>query len=105
MKFIYGLILSLLLGVSALAQNAPPPSPAATSNAAVAKDEISNIEDNSFLIEEAYNQERNVIQHISSFTRLWESKDWAYSFTQEWPFPGHEKHQLSYTVGAVSSGA
>jgi hypothetical protein len=105
MKFIYGLILSLLLGVSALAQNAPPPSPAATSNAAVAKDEISNIEDNSFLIEEAYNQERNVIQHISSFTRLWESKDWAYSFTQEWPFPGHEKHQLSYTVTAVNSGA
>jgi hypothetical protein len=40
--------------------------------------------DNSFLIEEAYNQERGVIQHINSFARLWNSKDWAYTFTQEW---------------------
>ena len=43
------------------------------------------IQDNSFLVEEAYNQERNVVQHISTFSRLWNSKDWSYSFTQEWP--------------------
>lgn len=60
------------------------------------------IADNSFLMEEAFNQEAGVIQHINAFTRLWDSKTWAYTFTQEWPFPGHEKHQLSYTLSAVS---
>ena len=28
------------------------------------------IQDNSFLIEEAYNQEANVVQHISTFSRM-----------------------------------
>lgn len=43
------------------------------------------IQDNSFLVEEAYNQEPGVVQHISTFTRFQESKDWIYTFTQEWP--------------------
>lgn len=60
--------------------------------------EVDAIEDNSFLIEEAFNQERNVIQHIGVFSKQWDSDVWTYTFTQEWPFPGHEKHQLSYTV-------
>src|SRR4051794_6428190 len=47
------------------------------------------IQDNSFFVEEAYNQERGVVQHISTFSRMWNSKDWAYSFTQEWPGPGN----------------
>ena len=55
------------------------------------------IQDNSFLIEEAYNQEAGVVQHIQSFMYLKQSKEWAYSFTQEWPFPD-ETHQLSYTI-------
>lgn len=56
------------------------------------------IEDNSFLIEEAYNQEPGVVQHISSFALAGANhKDYFYSFTQEWPFTG-QKHQLSYTV-------
>ena len=60
------------------------------------------IQDNSFLVEEAYNQNFGVVQHISSFTRFWDSKDWNYSFTQEWPVPGNERHQLSYTPGGFS---
>lgn len=56
------------------------------------------IEDNSFLIEEAYNQEPGVVQHISSFALTGANhKDYLYSFTQEWPFTG-QKHQLSYTI-------
>jgi outer membrane putative beta-barrel porin/alpha-amylase len=54
------------------------------------------IQDNSFLLEEAYNQESGVVQHISAFQRA-DDGDWAYSFTQEWPFGGI-RHQLSYTV-------
>ncbi len=55
------------------------------------------IMDNSFLIEEAYNQERGVIQHIQTFRYLEKSENWEYSFTQEWPVPG-QRHQLSYTI-------
>lgn len=58
--------------------------------------EPDRIADNSFLIEEAYNQEPGVVQHISTFA-LADGGDWAYSFTQEWPFFS-QRHQLSYTV-------
>ncbi len=54
------------------------------------------IQDNSFLVEEAYNQGPGVVQHISSFVRN-EDRGWAFSFTQEWPVPG-QRHQLSYTL-------
>lgn len=59
--------------------------------------EAKKIQDNSFLLEEAYNQEAGVVQHIQAFTYMKQSNDWFYSFTQEWPFPD-ETHQLSYTV-------
>jgi hypothetical protein len=55
------------------------------------------IQDNSFLIEEAYNQERGVVQHISTFARSSGGDAWEYSFTQEWPLGGI-RHQLSYTI-------
>ncbi|NUN68521.1 MAG: transporter [Bacteroidetes bacterium] len=59
------------------------------------------IEDNSFFIEEAYNQEQRVVQHITnaSFLNNTNSLFDAYdlSFTQEWP-AGGRTHQLSYTV-------
>ena len=63
------------------------------------------IQDNSFLIEEAYNQEAGVVQHISSFARFVDSKDWAYTFTQEWPAPRNPRHQLSYTLAVLHFGA
>jgi hypothetical protein len=56
------------------------------------------IEDNSFYVEEAYNQDPRVVQHISNFVCFGgavPTRD--YSFTQEWPVGG-ETHQLSYTV-------
>jgi len=59
-------------------------------------DEPLPIQDNSFLIEEAYNQEPGIVQHINTFTRQRDG-DWAYSFTQEWPFFS-QRHQLSYTI-------
>lgn len=62
-----------------------------------------DIEDNSFLLEEAYNQEPGVIQHISFFNRLSESRDWAYSFTEEIPVTG-QKHQFSLTMTGAHAG-
>jgi hypothetical protein len=63
------------------------------------------IQDNSFLVEEAYNQEHGVVQHISTFSRMWNSKDWSYSFTQEWPAPRNWRHQFSYTLVGMHAGA
>ena len=84
---------TVLPAVSSLGQQSPAPAV------------IQGIQDNSFLVEEAYNQNFGVVQHISSFSRLWNSKDWNYSFTQEWPAPGDDRHQLSYTLIALHSGA
>ncbi len=80
-------LVSLLLLRSAMAQHNPPP-----------------IQDNSFLVEEAYNQEKSVVQHISTLTYFAPSHDWAYSFTQEWPIGGLQ-NQLSYTLTSVRPGA
>jgi len=55
------------------------------------------IEDNSFLIEEAYNQEPGVVQHISTWQRSLVSSAWDFAFTQEWPLRT-QQHQLSYTL-------
>ena len=60
------------------------------------------IADNSFLVEEAYNQDPGVVQHISTFERE-RGGDWAATFTQEWPAP-NLKHQLSYTLFADRDG-
>jgi hypothetical protein len=60
-------------------------------------EETKKIQDNSFLIEEAYNQEDGVVQHIQMFQYMKKTNDWQYSFTQEWPVP-KITHQLSYTV-------
>lgn len=60
---------------------------------------IDVIEDNSFLIEEAYNQEAGVVQHI--FTAIYNndsrSRGWNFNFTQEWPVFSQD-HQFSYSV-------
>lgn len=72
---------------------------------------VRGIMDNSFLVEEAYNQEPGVVQHIftavGSFDRVNGSNDraWDLAFTQEWPVSS-QTHQLSYTVpySTVRSG-
>ena len=81
----------LTLAGSAWAQAPPPPARPAV--------EPFQIMDNSFLVEEAYNQEPRIFQNIFGFTR--QSGDWQMTFTQEWPAPTM-RHQLSYTLGAES---
>ncbi len=70
-----------------------------TGVASAQQEPIEVIEDNSFLIEEAYNQEPGVVQHI--FQAVYSSdprqRGWAFAFTQEWPIYGQD-HQFSYTV-------
>ncbi|TAK07500.1 hypothetical protein EPO44_03950, partial [bacterium] len=59
----------------------PAAAPAAEANP------IDGISDNSFLLEEAYNQEPGVAQHI--FNAVYSNdprrRGWSFNFTQEWP--------------------
>jgi hypothetical protein len=59
--------------------------------------------DNSFLVEEAFNQEAGVFQNIFTWAR---SRDgsWDAAFTQEWPAP-NMAHQFSYTLGFSHAGS
>lgn len=83
------LLLCLLLPVAAFAQIAPPqPAP-------VSKNGPFEILDNSFLVEEAFNQEAGIFQNIFGHTRI--GRAWELSFTQEWPVTS-QKHQLSYSL-------
>jgi hypothetical protein len=59
------------------------------------------IADNSFLVEEAYNQEAGVVQHVGTFRRGPDAA-WTFSFTQEWP-ASSQRHQLSYTLPVLSA--
>jgi hypothetical protein len=53
------------------------------------------IQDNSYLVEEAYNQEAGVVQHIQTLQR--QRDGWQYVSVQEWPL-GSQDHQISYAV-------
>jgi outer membrane putative beta-barrel porin/alpha-amylase len=61
------------------------------------------VQDNSFLVEEAYNQDPGVVQHALTVFRSVDrhagvhSDGWEFGFTQEWP-AFSQKHQLSYSV-------
>lgn len=59
------------------------------------------IQDNGFLVEEAYNQEVGVVQHINTFMRQRDGS-FVYTFTEEFPVRS-QRHQLSYTLTAQRS--
>jgi len=62
------------------------------------------IQDNSFLLEEAYNQEPAIVQHISTLVFDRRISSWQYALTDEWPLNG-QRHQLSITVPLQSTSA
>lgn len=74
-------------GAFAQAQPPPPPEPFA-------------IADNSFFVEEAFNQEGRIFQNIVG-ALFEEGGGFGLAFTQEWPAPSM-KHQLSYTATVLS---
>jgi hypothetical protein len=63
------------------------------------KDPIDALADNSFLVEEAYNQEPGVAQHVFNAVYVNDSarRGWAFNFTQEWPIFSAD-HQFSYSI-------
>jgi DtxR family Mn-dependent transcriptional regulator len=58
--------------------------------------------DNSFLVEEAFNQDAGVFQNI--FGVYAAKGEWQATFTQEWPLFSHV-HQFSYTLPFGSAGS
>jgi hypothetical protein len=61
------------------------------------------IQDNSFLVEEAYNQEGGVVQHMNTFHRASRGGDWEYAFVQEWPLFS-QRHQVGFTLPVTDVG-
>jgi len=62
------------------------------------------VQDNSFLVEEAYNQERGVVQHIGTMLARRGSSDLEFGFAQEWPI-GSIIHQISYDIPFSTAGS
>lgn len=92
----FALLLLLLCGGTTRAQTVTDALPAPTpSPSPVQSQDSKPIEDNSFLIEEAYNQEPGVVQHVNTFRLNRDS--FEYTFTQEFPL-GSRRHQFSYTL-------
>lgn len=67
------------------------------------EDDVPAIRDNSFLVEEAFNQEQGVVQYINTFHRAWDrnngdrSRSFDFVFTHEIPV-GSQQHQFSYAI-------
>lgn len=89
-----------VVSVASLDAQSPIREPRAESRDANSKP----IQDDSFLLEEAYNQEPAVVQHISTLVFDRRISSWVYSLTDEWPVNG-QRHQLSLTVPLQSSVA
>jgi hypothetical protein len=82
------------MGLTLLVASAAP----ARAQAAAAEPTAFGILDNSFIVEEAFNQEPGIFQNIFGVD-FGEGSNWDFGFTQEWPL-GSQRHQLSYTVRA-----
>jgi len=92
-KAVTVIVLLLSLAGGAHAQQGPQ---------APATAEPFRITDNSFLVEEAFNQEPGIFQNIFNAARS--EGIWVWTFTQEWPIVS-QTHQLSYSLaGAVGGG-
>jgi hypothetical protein len=86
------LLWCVVVPISARAQEPP----------ASGSDRPFEITDNSFLVEEALNQEPGIFQNILG-VRIDARDEWETTFTQEWPLLSRS-HQLSFTLPLASTG-
>ncbi len=86
----------VLMHAATVAAQGSPPAPAAP------RPEPFAIADNSFFVEEAFNQEKGIFQNIFGVLRV--NGSWIATFTQEWPVAS-QTHQLSYTLAWSDTGA
>ena len=93
-RAVQAVLMLLLLPLYGQAQQAGPPSQRSSQPFAIL--------DNSFLVEEAFNQEAGIFQNIFGFQRS--GGAWEFAFTQEWPVIS-QQHQLSYTLPLAGGSA
>ena len=95
-------VLAMLLALAAPAWGQPAAqTPASTAPRTASPDAPFAISDNSFLVEEAFNQEAGVFQNIFGAVRV--NGAWGATFTQEWPVVS-QTHQFSYTLVFLDGG-
>jgi DtxR family transcriptional regulator, Mn-dependent transcriptional regulator len=95
----------LAVTTSALAQDSVPSVSTQVAPAVAAPTDRNRpfeIVDNSFLVEEAFNQEPGIFQNIFGVLRT-RTHEWAATFTQEWPVTS-VRHQLSYALVIDADG-
>jgi DtxR family Mn-dependent transcriptional regulator len=98
------IVLFVALGGTAFAQDpAPEVRLKADTTTVTGSSRPWEITDNSFLVEEAFNQEPGIFQNIFGIYGPGDGS-WVSAFTQEWPIRV-QKHQLSYTVAFARSDA
>ena len=90
---VLAVLITLGLAAASSAQTKPEPRPQAEPFA---------ITDNSFLVEEAFNQEPGIFQNIGN--AIFADGNWVAAFTQEWPL-GSQTHQFSFTLPYLDNGA
>jgi DtxR family Mn-dependent transcriptional regulator len=93
-KLLVEVLAALLLVVGVCSRTAAQTSPASAEPTGSSRP--FEISDNSFFVEEAFNQEPRVVQSILGAVFLQDS-GWGLTFTQEWPAPS-VRNQLSYTI-------
>ncbi|HXE79734.1 MAG TPA: metal-dependent transcriptional regulator [Vicinamibacterales bacterium] len=87
-------LVALLIAVSGAAAQEPPAVEPAPSHFGIV--------DNSFFVEEAFNQDPGMFQNIFVFEREG-PRGWAARFVQEWPLRGM-RHQLAYSLTFARDG-
>src|SRR5215831_850523 len=87
-------VIALLAAIAAASIRAEEP---AVQSSKSASSRTPAIQDNSLFVEEAYNQEPGIVQHINVFLRDLRTNRWFATFTQEYPMGG-VRHQASYTI-------
>lgn len=60
------------------------------------------VQDNSFLVEEAYNQEAGTVHHALLLQHARHGSGWVLGFSQEWPLQG-QRHQVGFTLPFIHS--
>jgi hypothetical protein len=90
-RYFFGVCVAILTVLSGVAARAAGPRPELRP--------IDGFDDNSFLVEEAYNQDRGEVQHTLNavYSNDFKRRGWSFNFEQEW-WLFTEDHQVAVSV-------
>jgi hypothetical protein len=86
-RYFFGVCVAILTVFSGFKAGAAEPRP------------IDGFDDNSFLVEEAYNQDRGEVQHTLNavYSNDFKRRGWSFNFEQEW-WLFSEDHQVAFSI-------